>query len=75
MYRQIISVAASDLYAAAKPTDKQQADMDRYDGDVTEAVREIKGIRQETLKEWKDYATQAGLTPGTPAYDLERATF
>ena len=75
IYRQIIAVAASDLYANAKTTDKQQADIDKYTGDITEAVTEIKKIRSETLTAWNDYAKQAELKPGTPSYDLERAKF
>ena len=75
VYRRVIEVAASDLYAEARLTDKQQSDIDSYAGDITEAVTEIKNIRRSTLKDWTDYAKDAGLQPGTPSYDLERAKF
>lgn len=75
IYRNIIEVAASDLYASAQVSPDQQKALDKWDGDITEAVREIKGIRQESLKDWVDYANNAGLKPGTPQYDLERAKF
>lgn len=75
IYRQVIEVAASDLYAKAKLSDKQQRQIDLYTGDITEAVTEIKNIRQTTLRDWTEYAKSAGLTPGTPQWELERAKF
>ncbi len=74
-YRQIIAVAASELYAAAKLSDEQQTLINKYTGDITEAVNEIKDIRRDTLREWNDYAEKAGLKPGTPEWELERAKF
>jgi hypothetical protein len=75
VYRGIIEIAASDLYANANLTVDQQNLIDRWRGDVTAAITEIKNIRHISLKDWSDYAQQAGLHPGTPAYDLERAKF
>jgi hypothetical protein len=75
IYRQIVEVAASDLYANAKLTDKQQVTLDGHAGDITEAVNEIKNIRQLTLNGWLIYAKDAGLVAGSPQWDLERAKF
>ncbi|MBF2790034.1 MULTISPECIES: hypothetical protein [Enterobacter] len=75
VYRQIIDIAASELYAKATLTSKQQQDIDYFSGNITEAVEEIKSIRQESNRNWQEYAKQAGLQPGTPSYELERAKY
>lgn len=75
VYRQIIDIAATDLYASAKLTPKQEQQVDLYTGNITEAVEEIKNIRIESNRSWLEYAKQAGLQPGTPTYDLERAKY
>lgn len=75
LYKRVIETAASDLYANASPTPDQQSKIDKYAGDVTEAVTEIKNIRTITLKDWVEYAKSAGIKPDTPEWDLERAKF
>ena len=74
-YRDLIEIAGAELYSNATYTKKQLEDLQKADGDITEATKEILRVRKEALKEWNDYATQAGLVPGTPQYTLERANF
>ena len=73
IYDRIIAVAAAQLYAEAELTDKQTVLIDGYQGDIVEAIDEIKSIRREALDDWTEYAQVAELKPGTPQYDLEKA--
>jgi hypothetical protein len=74
-YRDLIEIAGAELYGNATYTEKQLEDLQKADGDITEAANEILRIRKEVLREWTDYSRQAALTPGTPQYTLERANF
>lgn len=73
IYRQIVDIAAAELYANAELTDEQQNKIDLYTGSISEAVQEIKAIRTDAAKTWAEQAKVEGLTPGTPQYDLEKA--
>jgi hypothetical protein len=75
VYKRTVETAASDLYANTNLTPDQQNQIDKWTGNITEAVTEIKKIRTESLKNWMEWAKNAELKPGTPEWDLERAKF
>lgn len=75
IYDRLIAVAAAEVYAKATLSDQQTVLIEGYEGDIVEAVQEIKSIRQQTAQDWIKYADSLALKPGTPAYDLERAKY
>lgn len=74
-YRDLIARAAYELYANANYTEKQLLELQKLDGDVSEAIKEINNVRRDANTEWRDYAEKLGLKPNTPEYDLHRANF
>jgi hypothetical protein len=74
-YADLINVAAYELYASANYTAAQTIELQKLDGEVTEAIKEINSTRRQANAEWATFAQQLGVKPGTPEYDLERANF
>ncbi len=72
-YSDLVALAGYELYVSAKYSDQQVVDLQRLAGDITEAIKEINGIRRSANEEFNKVATDLGLKPGTPEYDLQRA--
>lgn len=75
VYDEIVQTAASQLYAEQELSDQAVLQLQRYDGEITEAVDEIKDVRFLTNAQWMEFAEAAKLEPKTPDYDLEKAKF
>lgn len=74
-YADLINIAGYELYANATYTPKQTDEIQKADGDVSEALKEINSTRKDANTEWVKQAEQLQLKPGTPEYNLERANF
>ncbi|MBX5164804.1 hypothetical protein [Rhizobium sp. NZLR4b] len=75
VYRDLVEIAAADLYANASLTPQQQQTVDDCDTNVNTAIENIKTIRTAALEAWLAYAKEAGLKPGTPQYELAYANY
>lgn len=75
IYSSVISLAGYELYSNAKLTPEQSTTLAGYEGDITEAIREINKVRSEANAEWKKQAEDLDLKPNTPEWRLERANF
>lgn len=74
-YKALIDNAGSELYAAATFTPAQTNELQKLEGDVTEAINEINATRREANQGWIVFAQQLNLKPETPEYDLQKANF